>query len=469
MDIYNKFKQNRKAERKNINAGIRDALSGTTPRTAGLMFDLSRGDRGERLDNNRRAHIKAMELVSGLLGKFSLPVRPVLEYHGMVKKATDSNGIIEEGVIKIGVTLSTLLGHKARIDVPVIVRNKSLMEPAVFFYNEAPFVMCASAVEALVQRGSLYKELPPRRMFTPPTSGMPSQEDYPRTPIINYQHMFSPGARNPFNFRRNYSKHNEQDSRFNAWMGIDKEAGEPRKRTNIDVPTEMPPLWPEEEGAMLDEAERDMTLLFGIGSDVVADSDIQVRERGGGALIVPKGEEGKVVKSMEDGKMLYVHFPVMCMHAVVPKCMLRNASLNKIAQSGTPDFIDQTLMMSQYGQFLLGGSGQVELEGEEGSTAEGYAFINESGQWSPWDRSMGSTLLAQKLNTEGWSVHAIADAMPIEQASWSKSGSRRAATVDQVKHEIRQMLREGYQDVDIKDAISSRYPEQAGEALQGLL
>jgi hypothetical protein len=46
--------------------------------------------------------------------------------------------------------------------------------------------------------------------------------------------------------------------------------------------------------------------------------------------------------------------------------------------------------------------------------------------------------------------------------------NRKAATVDQVKHEVREMLREGYPAVDIKAAVEKKYPEHASEALKGL-
>ena len=50
-----------------------------------------------------------------------------------------------------------------------------------------------------------------------------------------------------------------------------------------------------------------------------------------------------------------------------------------------------------------------------------------------------------------------------------KKASRTAATtLDQVRNEVKAMLREGYQEVDIKEAVSRKYPEHADEALKGL-
>jgi len=479
MGLFEDAKKGLRAKREATKAQIRGALHGTSPRTADLMFDLSRGEKGTKLDSTRRAHVKAIELVSSLLGSFALPVRPKLQYQGMVRDSVDQHGVIEDGVIKVGVTLGTLMGHRAHIDVPVIVRNKQLVEPAVFFYDNAPYVMCGPALDDLVKRGSLQKETSIRPMFSPPLEGVPSQGEGAREPITNHEHMFSPGARNPYNFRRQYektaenhaSKDNTDDPKFNAWIAMDKKAGEPRKRTNIDVPAERPELWDHDvQDEILDPAERCRDKLFGIGADVVLIEDIQARERGGGHLIVPSGERGKVLKdSCGEGKMLQVNFPAMCLSTMVPKRFLRSgAKLIKAAQMNNPQFVDETYLVNVGGEFMIGASGSLEVPDpyEEGETnyLDGMAYMYMDGGWHPWSKDAGSEAVAQKLNEEGWSAFLKTDALPVddvEYVSWSK----RAATVEQVQNEVKAMLREGYQDVDIKEAISRRYPEHAAEAL----
>ena len=397
MKTFDNFLKSRSSQRVANNKHIREAMRDMTPRTADLIFDLSNGDKGTKsVDINRRAHIKAIELVSNLITSFHLPVRPKLAYEGMIKEATDNGGNITDGVVRIGVVLRTLMGHKMNIDVPVIVRNASLVEPAVFFFQQAPYVMCGSALEELVKRGSLRKELQPRRMFSPPSYGQPMHpDDYPRTPITNQDNMFSPGARNPWTFRRYSSRDpkmdvwlgidaslaekktpnnpQQRDQHIEDWMYMDKSAqhkGTPRERTNIDTPTEMTQIWPPSvPDEMLDTSERSRDGLFEPGAMVSLEKDIQARSRGGGNLVVPSGEEGMVLRDLEgDGKMLYVEFPHFGLAMPVPSCMLKSA----------------------------------------------------------------------------------------------------ATTSDQVKYEIKQMIREGYPTVDIKEAIARRYPDYANEALQGI-
>lgn len=450
MDAYQRSKQVRRAKQNDANAKIRQALRGTNPHTANLVFDLSKGEQGNKIDKNRRAHAKAIEVVSGLLSSFALPMRPRFEFNGIRKNAVDESGNISEGVIKIGVILHTMLNHKARIDVPVIVKNGSIIEPAVFFYNDAPYVMCAPALEELVRAGSLRKETQPRGMFSAPSTTDVTSADLPTQPIVNQEHMFSPGPRNPFTFRRQYNKEAQHKA-------------EPRKRTNIDTPTEMPELWNGDvQDEMLDPSERRREKLFEPGAKVKMSEDFQARERGGGHLIIPKGESGVVMKDQEgDGKMLYVCFEALGMGAHVPKRMLKSAArMKKLSQIGGPEYIQESYVIEhpaglQNAGYRLGAS-----------SGEGMVFYDHiDGQWSPFDSSEASAALANQLTEESWMAHLAADAVPFREVMWTKTA---AATTDQVKNEVRQMLREGYQVVDIKEAIKRRYPEQSTEALQGL-
>ena len=396
MKAYKDFLKSRSSQRVANNKHIRGAMRGLTPKTADLIFDLSMGEKGKKLDINRRANVKAMELVSDLIGSFGLPMRPQLQYQGMIKNATDQNGDITDGIVRVGVVLRTLMGHKTHIDVPVIVRESSLLEPAVFFYEQAPYVLCGPALEELVRCGGLTKEVNQRSMYQPPVDGAPIHpDDLPRQPVTNTENMFSPGARSPWTFRRNSAKDpkleswknidkpatkeewrldpEQRDEHVKDWMNLDKkgqkERPEPRKRTNIDTPTEFPELWPEVPEEYLDTAERTREGLIEPGSNVTLQEDVQARERGGGYIVVPSGEKGQVLKDMEgDGKLLYVNFEALCLSTVVPTHLLKSA----------------------------------------------------------------------------------------------------AATPDQVQYEVRQMLREGYQEVDIKDAIKRKYPDQANQALANL-
>lgn len=335
-DPYAQFKNAKIKERKLSHRNISAALNGVTPKTAQLIFNL--GDKNKnKLDINKNAAIKAMELVSDLLLKFGLPSKPVLEYQGIIKNAM-SDGMLSDGIVRIGAKLRTLMGHTAYIDIPVIIRNKSILEPAIFFFNESPYVMCAPALDELIKRGSLLKELQPRRIYSGPLNDKESTIDKPRTPIINLPHMFSPGIRNPWTFKR-YS----QTEKAEPWTP--------------DLPQQC-----------LDQAERDRSDLITVGSEVILDKDYKSLNRGGGTITIPSGEKGIVVRDEKgDGMCLYVDFKDIGLKDVIPYDMLKKAS-----------------------------------------------------------------------------------------------------SVDQIKDLIKDMLREGYQKIDIRAMIHDKYPEYADEALSGL-
>jgi hypothetical protein len=326
----------------------------------------------------------------------------------MVKNATAGDGTITDGMIKINAVINTLMGHRASIDIPVIVKDKNIIEPAVFFYDGTPYVMCKPAFDQLVKRGTLERDVASRSLYSPPTDGMTATAEPPRRPIINRQHMFSPGSMNPWKFRR-YSQvqptsqnpGTAQNPMTPGDLGacpdcggkgthtmtcplakmVTKEAIElkerdkkPRERTNIDTPTETSELWGEyTEDQVLDPAERNRADFYAPGCEVSLKEDFEVRERGGAHLVIPGGEQGRVITDVKgDGMCMRVNFPVMGVDVVVPVKFLK------------------------------------------------------------------------------------------------VSAKTIAATVDQVKHEIRTMLREGYQTVDVQAAINQKYPEVAEEALAGL-
>lgn len=387
--MYKNAIKARRKQQSAVNSKIKNAMSGLTPRTAALSFDLSRGESGHKIDQNRNAHIKALELVSNLLDGFGLPTHPRLEFHGMIKAATSKDGYIQDGIVRIAAVISTIMGHKANIDIPVVVRNKNLLEPAVFFYDGAPYVLCGPAINQLIKRGTLMKDSQHRQMFSAPVPTEVTREQLPRQPIINKDHMYNPGSRNPWKFRRYSEKHAQisdtdaarlspyarqtcgqcgydmpesevacrncgaprrpaepaiktvqqpkKEDVFELEEGIPtlevegnkKTAhdGKPRKRTNIDTPTEVPELWEGPEDQMLDPAERaSKDHDYAVGADVSVKEDVEVRERGGGTLIIPSGEKGEVIKDVYgDGLMADVWFEELCLHAVLPTRFLKSS------------------------------------------------------------------------------------------------------------------------------------------------
>jgi len=441
--MYKKAVAVRRQKQSKINSQVKAAMRGLPSHTAKLTFDLTDRDTNKRLDVPHNARIKAISIVSDLLDSFGLPSKAKLEYLGTVKKATTKDGTIKDGILKVGATISTLLGHRIAIDVPVIVRDKSLLEPAVFFYDGSPYVLCKQAIDQLVKRGTLDKAVAERKnMYSPPLmeKWLGIDHEQPRSPIINRDHMFNPGSRNPWKFRRYSQKtpstseqecpacegegkspsgnrrgpredwmepcpvcygsgtiesqeSSESDSdvegarlspyteekceqcgysmptneagcrqcgaprttrrpleqafeskskerpefevnegtpvlELNAQKKTDKKD---RERINIDTPTEFPKVWKGDvKDQVLDPAERNHEELFGVGEEVKLNEDFEARERGGGQIIVPSGERGKIIRDVQgDGLCLMVNFPDMDMSAIVPRRFLKSAQEDK--------------------------------------------------------------------------------------------------------------------------------------------
>jgi hypothetical protein len=202
--MFEKARIVRRQKQAKTNAQVKEAMQGLTPRTAKITFDMSNRT-NTVVDQNKNARIKAVAMVSDLLESFDLPSRAKFEYLGMVKEATSKDGTIEDGIVKIGAVIQTLMGHKLSIDIPVIIKKKSLLEPAVFFYDGAPYILCRPALDQLVKRGTLNKEVQQKRnLYSPPPMEQWQAIDHEpaRMPILNRDHMFNPGSRNPWKFRR---------------------------------------------------------------------------------------------------------------------------------------------------------------------------------------------------------------------------------------------------------------------------
>jgi len=675
MNTYKKAVAVRRQKQSKINSRIKAAMSGLPSHTAKLNFDLTDRDTNKKIDVPRNARIKAIAIVSDLLDSFGLPSKAKLNYLGTVKKATTKDGDIKDGILKVGAVISTLLGHKIAIDVPVIVRDKSLLEPAVFFYDGSPFVLCKQAIDQLIKRGTLDKAIAERRnLYSPPLmeKWLGIDHEPARTPIINKDHMFNPGSRNPWKFRRysqknvmvdcpectgagsssathgegtfeipcenckgsgnievnpsdiiegkdtwtrcpdcgeytqhdqcvscqqsgssdvegaRLSPHAEEQCKQCGYSMPANEAGcrqcgaprqaciqkkqakdkKPRERTNIDTPTEFPEVWKGDlPQQVLDPAERSREDLFGVGQAVKLSEDFEARERGGGQVVVPSGERGKVVRDMKgDGLCLMVNFPDMDISAIVPKRFLKLATqegsnhpfdkqarltpgvysivLPDFPETGWTLFVDPSgNAVLQYtrktGAEIIGSiypnpvqshpgiedviAAAIETNKDEmvESVADMQQYINSAGikydlesefneqtqlreqeyggdkegisereLENPWVTSGEPSHEPEIKSKCQWCLSEMEETAGTAQGEvicqkcveWAKANpgectpeqlkdlgaTRTAATTEQVKHEIREMLREGYTPVDIIAAVKEKYPEHAVEVLKNL-
>ncbi len=541
MDLYNKARLHTRSERAKTNSRIGSALNGIMPRTADLMFDLSRNNDEYRLDSSRRAYVKAIELVSDLLGRFSLPIRPRLEYRGLVKNSMD-NGVINNGLVRVGATITTLMGHKASIDIPVLIRNKKLLEPAIFFYGDAPYVMCAPAFEELIKLGTLEKAVQPRRMYQPPLLELAEADNMPKVPITNLEHMFSPGIRNPWTFRRHSSKKialqiDKLDAQAIASPGLEEVSVEGtitidgeehhfmlkcqldlcdyfidgEKVTDLELLDVLEDYIYENVGMKLDPHAKE-TQIINITKQARRKTAQGGWDNDGGEIAVTewaKSPDGKYfVIHFSDGVKLYTDgSSILNSEDVEDETEPYELALMGVSEATMPmrPMTDEEISDLEMN---TGMSIQAQHKGKPRERTNIDTPVEWPEIWKadipdhmldPAERSMeglitaGDKITLQKdtqvrerggghlvlpsgeqgivlrdMEGDGLMLYICFKEMGLTAMVPARMCKGASVSVDQVCHEVREMLREGYKEIDIKDAIQRRYPEQATEALEGL-
>ena len=447
MDMYTKAKIVRRQKQGQINAQIKNALRGLTPRTAKITFDIS--DRTTNtVDENKNARIKAVAMVSDLLDSFDLPSRAKFEYLGMVKEATSKDGVIEDGIVKIGATIQTLMGHKIAIDIPVIVKDKNLLEPAVFFSDGSPFILCRQAIDQHIKRGTLYKETPERRnMYSPPPmeQWMAIDHEQARVPILNRDHMFNPGSRNPWKFRRYSGK--------TAAPGF------------LDAVTPILDKYAELEVFDLLEANDSGLAIAATSSNPAVSSAVK-------EIAELAKQHGLTENKPHDSPYgLIFSFGNVQDYVKTAQRNTPRERTNIDTPAETPelwkdDVAEEVLDPAERDRSDVWQVGdEVKLAKDlEVRERGGTQIIIPSGEAGKIIRNIDGAGMC--FVVEFPDMELTAHEVP---ARFLKStNNKKAATIDQVKHEVRSMIREGYPVVDVKATVIRKYPEHATEALKGL-
>jgi hypothetical protein len=473
--MYEKARAMRRQKQGQVNAQVRDAMRGLTPRTAKLTFDMSNRTTNT-INENKNARIKAVAMVSDLLESFDLPSRAKFEYLGMVKEATSKDGTIEDGVVKIGAVIPSLMGHKISIDIPVIIKKKSLLEPAVFFYDGAPYVLCRPALDQLVKRGTLNKEVLERRnMYAPPPmeQWMALDHEPARTPIINRDHMFNPGSRNPWKFKRYSQTTPKQIDLLNP-----QEVQDPhRPTTNMTIDQ----MFAELSKLQLDDKNKkwvdDMKKYYTSGKWKTEPDGEEFITSWLNDALHRNQEYMDIGKSVSEG--VGIEPGEVDWRSPATKYKTVDAAKEKTQRERTNidtptempelwkgDVAEEVLDMAERDRSDVWQVGdEVKLSKDfEVRERGGSQLIIPSGEKGKIIRMNDGAGLCFMVEFPEMEL-----TVPDVPSRFLKSAdNRKAATVDQVKHEVREMLREGYPAVDIKAAVEKKYPEHASEALKGL-
>ncbi len=495
MQEYRKMIAERRDKRQiDLYSQIKDVVGHT--KKAAIVFDMSNKNENIRLEQNRQIPLKAIQLVSSVLAEFSLPAKPVIEYRGIVKNSSKQDGTIENGIIKIGASIRTLLGHKLHIDIPVIVNDCSMLEPAVFFYNDAPYVMSGPALDQLVRLGSMDKELQHRRMYSPPVENLP--DDLPRTPIVNNQHQFSPGNRSPWTFIRRSSKESLNIELKNAIIRyaklaskhtagyndlalsiIDQSKANPQLKQVVDHYTnwfikENPHTTNDHPADILtrmlmandevrDTLEQYTGTMPAAPPSLSAEAPEQTPEEIDAGIA--KTEEEMAARAMEVGRMQTASKRAQKgTHRGEPEDRLNieeDVEIPELWTSNIPDHMLDPAERSREKMLSIGQNVDLNQEVEIRQRGGGHLILPK-GETATILRAEDGSGCMYVVCFEDLDVTALLPAMVFDRQL------KRAVTTDQIRHEVRAMQRDGYQSVDIKEALTRRYPEQAQTVLNEL-
>jgi len=153
-------------------ADLRDSLGSMREIAAGVKWNMG-ADGGEwhPLDRNVHPGQAAIQAVASVLSDLDLPTLYNLRYGGMRRSSGKGNGI-ETGLIYVEMSMESISGHKAVIDIPVVVRQSRMLAPGTMLYNGEQRVITQSAFDEILKRGTFYIKEPDRRnMYAPPVEG----------------------------------------------------------------------------------------------------------------------------------------------------------------------------------------------------------------------------------------------------------------------------------------------------------
>jgi hypothetical protein len=187
-------RQARRAARQETHSKVGEALR----REAGGAWDLSRKLHGtSRPKTLPECITAAIGITRDLLAEFDFPSPPQLSYTGVkeVKTANNErNSPVEDGVLMLVARFQTVSGVRNEIQIPVQIRQGSILQPSVFLHNGTMSVIAPSSVKEILASGTFKQTYPAREMFSGPISPQDQQHWYDSTQNSKMDHSrFSPG------------------------------------------------------------------------------------------------------------------------------------------------------------------------------------------------------------------------------------------------------------------------------------
>jgi len=154
---------------------VAQALTGPLGRIA---QEFSSGDRlsgqfsaFDQMDS-KSAGLKGVEFLSQYLTKFSWPMAPDIGYRGMKHAKSADDGSIVEGMAMFGIKTKTASGINMEFEIPLVIRQGSLLEPSVMLVNGTPKIICQAEIDVLLNAATFMDTFDVRGgIYSPPLPG----------------------------------------------------------------------------------------------------------------------------------------------------------------------------------------------------------------------------------------------------------------------------------------------------------
>jgi hypothetical protein len=349
MANWNDIKKHLKSSRTAIiNGGA--SLIGHTKFADNFNRNMDGG--GKRITVNN-VGTEAIAMVRGMTSNMKFPSHVRLSYAGLKRTANGfDNKYLHNGVVTVNAEFKTLTGAHVNLDIPIEIRNGSLLDPAVFFHDGRLNVFAQSAINSLTHDLSTFAAERNRGMFDIPQDFEADNYTHeslrpgvytiantvtsPRKsgkPQLNTKPPKMPKATKPKaapDFKRLCAKC------FHApCVCVGKRK---KKAYQYELPGDahVDPHVNALDDDYLDPAERDRTDHIQPGMRVKSKQKLMAPDRGGVRNLIASGDEGTVLRDMEgDGKKLYIYFD-SGLKAVVPQHFLTKIKQKKEAAVQDP-------------------------------------------------------------------------------------------------------------------------------------
>lgn len=286
-------RRSRRAARRDVFSFVGEAVG----HNAQMDWALEHRDRTGTPVGHQHPGLAAILAVRTAVAAFDLPGDFRTRYVGMKRFSGRGGHGITDGIINIELSFRSMTGVDRTVDIPVMVHEGRVLEPAVLVDQGEMRAIAKSTFDDLVSRGTFYAPVPARpTMYSPPPEA--------RRPVKNNP-IVRPGMFGTAPLNRALTAAYVRSAVRGQYVGplLDFETARAAAAVVAEDARTRAPAWDgEPEAAWVGAAAPTDDVRLAHAVDVV--------DRGGGRWHLAKGTRGRIEHDIfGDGKAFYVAFP----------------------------------------------------------------------------------------------------------------------------------------------------------------